>query len=390
MLVNSDSQQKEPKGKKFNSTKVKKVLIFLAIVLLMFFMEFSFWFSRMLYLTGFHTGYIEKWIKSDIFILIFLIIALVYPVETLYYSTGKLWNNFCAFIYKKMKVSRLSFQTFKVISVVVAGLIIPVVTTFVYIMWGWEYIDIPFEMIPWFAIIWVIFVVFHLMDKVENSHILLVISLVFITGVAFWSLMLRKGYFYSILLAISLNIAWVVWYCRSDRNDKKRMVIENIVANLLILFAFGTFYDSFVSFDRWYNPEIYGQTDFIGLQQAHSLKLLSLDFKYVCLHPFSAVYTQYGPARFWKVIAAFILVSVLIIYSGKLVSKKRHNIMLTFYIMWAVIFVFNLLGDLGFVPSIVRNPISHEPVMYEMILVLRMLRVRPHTDDLFSLSKSVE
>lgn len=101
-----------------------------------------------------------------------------------------------------------------------------------------------------------------------------------------------------------------------------------------------------------------------------------MDYKYAYMHPFSSIYTVFDGKMMIMYIAAFLLVSAIVLHVRELISKRRYNIMLAIYMGWAVLFIANLLGDLGFIPSILRAPFTYEPSMFELIIMLRLLMVK--------------
>lgn len=359
-----------------NVVRREKTLAGIALAIVVVFMECILYGSRC-WLNDYYWGkFFNDWAIRHILLVFMLIAAIIIPFEFLSSKFQTKLQAGYESLHKKLRIAWLTPHVMSITTLVVAGFVVPVAFLYMYIEHLYWYIHLSDNMIVWLSVIWVIMVLNKLMEIVDNPRVLLFISLALMTATGYWSLFLYGGYFYSILLTASLNISWNIWYIRSDHEHKKRTVIENFVANLLILFAFGTFYDSFVSVDRWFNPQIYGQTDFIRLQDAHSLKLLRMDYKYAYMHPFSSIYTVFSGRMLVMFILAFLLVSAIVVHAGKLISKKRYNIMLAIYMGWVVLFIANLLGDLGFVPSILRAPFTYEPSLYELIIMLRLLMVK--------------
>lgn len=382
MFIEDERQEEElAQVSVSNVVKREKTLAGIALAIVVVFMECILYGSRC-WLNDYYLGkFFDVWVIRHILLVFMLIATIIIPFEFLSSKFQAKLNAGYESIHKKLGIVWLSPQVISVITIVMAGFVGPIIFLYIYAEHLYWYISLSDSMIVWFSVIWVIFMLNRLMEIVDNPRILLFISLVFMTATGYWSLLLHGGYLYSILLVATLNISWDIWYIRSDHKHKKRTVIENIVANLLILFAFGTYYDSFVSVDRWINPQIYGQTDFIQLQNAHSLKLLRTDYKYVYMHPFSSIYTVFNSRMLVMYILAFLLVSAIVIHVGKLISQRRYNIMLAIYIGWVTLFIANLLGDLGFVPSILRAPFTYEPSLYELVIMLRLLVVKKGAEE---------
>lgn len=259
MFIEDERQEEElARVSVRNVVKREKALAGIALAIVVVFMECILYGSRCWFNDYYWGKLFNDWAIRHIILVLMLIEVTIIPFESLSSKFQIKLQSGYERLHKKIGMAWLSPQVINVITIVIAGFIVPVLFFYMYVEHIYWYISLSDSMIVWFSVIWVIFVLNRLMEIVDNPRVLLLISLVFMTAIGYWSLILYGGYFYSILLVVSLNISWNIWYIRSDHKHKKRTVIENFVANLLILFAFGTFYDSFVSVDRWFNPQIYG------------------------------------------------------------------------------------------------------------------------------------
>lgn len=174
-------------------------------------------------------------------------------------------------------------------------------------------------------------------------------------------------------VAVGLNLAWCVFLMKSDRKNKSISIISCIVVNLILFKLFVDITNRHNKIAAWFCREENDLTYEHLLLKNHSLQIskdISMGFS--ARHPFSAIYSYLGIAPLIIFILAFLVMGIMVILSRKLISEKRHNLVIGLYICFAIVFVYSFFADLGFVPT------SSVPVIYfrvQMIAIAVVIRL---------------
>lgn len=201
---------------------------------------------------------------------------------------------------------------------------------------------------------WIIINSFKL---IKNNIRLFIIGLFLImaNGTAVYSL--TDSFYNATLTTLAIFICWNVFNFMSDRNMRYKAF--SLIASIICageLFNIGVdLTDRYNLLSAWLNPteesNLAYSWEYLALNN-HSLNMPSdLPLHKQIFYPFLSINNYVGIAALLLMFLAFVIITIAFIRSRKILSKNRFSIAICIYTIFAVLYIYTLLADLGFVPT---------------------------------------
>ena len=201
---------------------------------------------------------------------------------------------------------------------------------------------------------WIIINSFKL---IKNNIRLFIIGLFLImaNGTAVYSL--TDSFYNATLTTLAMFICWNVFNFMSDRNMRYKAF--SLIASIICageLFNIGVdLTDRYNLLSAWLNPteesNLAYSWEYLALNN-HSLNMPSdLPLHKQIFYPFLSINNYVGIAALLLMFLAFVIITIAFIRSRKILSKNRFSIAICIYTIFAVLYIYTLLADLGFVPT---------------------------------------
>lgn len=164
---------------------------------------------------------------------------------------------------------------------------------------------------------------------------------------------LKESFFCAVLFAGSMLVAWNICNLISDRSHKLLSLFVSLVGSVGILCNAILITEKQTALMAWLNPEDYFiySWEHLALAQ-HSLKMPEdLWFsKHIC-HPFISTNYYLGVGALLLLFLVFVIVTIAFVRSYKILSENRFRLFTFIYTLFAVVYIYQFLADLGFVPT---------------------------------------
>ncbi|MGN0438323.1 MAG: hypothetical protein ACI4F4_07335 [Lachnospiraceae bacterium] len=285
-----------------------------------------------------------------------VLIVILIPLENINY----IWH--ADFVYKYTGIKQSNPKRNQLFAMIVMFAILCVICLFMnhrFIYWFEDF---------YFCHILTMFVLLMLVFSPQffQKNTSLVIFNISVITINSWIIYCCLHEFYmAFFAAVGLNLAWCVFLMKSNRDNKSISIISCIVINLILFKLFVDITHRHNKIAAWFCREENDLTFEHLLLKNHSFQIskdISMGFS--ARHPFCATYSYLGIVPLLIFILAFLVMGVMVILSRKYISEKRHNLMLGFYICFAIVFVYSFFADLGFVPT------ASVPVIYFNIQII--------------------
>ncbi len=177
--------------------------------------------------------------------------------------------------------------------------------------------------------IWVLTKSFYLL---KNDIALFIVDIALIIANSLVVYEITGDYYSCIITMVGLLIGWNICNFVSGRKYKILSLLASIVCGVV----------------TYYNVFYIGKHSFL---KQHTLSLDNIPVIEQYNHPFIAAYNYLGVVPFLLMIVAFIVATVAVIRSYKVLAKSRFIVMVFIYCLFATLYVYILLADLGFLPT---------------------------------------
>ena len=222
---------------------------------------------------------------------------------------------------------------------------------------------------------WIIINSFKL---IKNNIRLFIIGLFLImaNGTAVYSL--TDSFYNATLTTLAMYICWNVFNFMSDRGLKYKSF--SLIASIICgaeLFNIGveqTERNNILS--AYFNPtecNLPYSWEYLALNN-HSLNMPNnLPLHKQIFYPFLSINNYLGIAALLLMFLAFVIITIAFIRSRRLLSKNRFSVLIFIYILFAVLYIYTLLADLGFVPTAgYALHMSEKSYIVAIVIVIRL------------------
>lgn len=188
----------------------------------------------------------------------------------------------------------------------------------------------------------------------SNKHLLIIgLAAITLNGVVIYNI--QDSFFYAALFAGSMLVGWNICNLTSDRSHKILTSCASVLGGIVIFFSAILMEGKEKSLVAWLNPtaenNLIYSWEHLALSQ-HSLKMPEdLPFSRYWVHPFISTNYYLGTGAVILLILVFIVVTIAFIRSYKILSENRFRLFAFLYALFAVIYGYQFLADLGFVPT---------------------------------------
>lgn len=215
----------------------------------------------------------------------------------------------------------------------------------------------------------------------SNKHLLLIgLAAITLNGVVIYNI--QDSFFYAALFAGSMLVGWNICNLTSDRSHKILSSCASVLGGVGIFFGTILMEEKEKSLIAWLNPtaekNLIYSWEHLALSQ-HSLKMPEdLPFSRQWVHPFISTNYYLGTGAVILLILVFVVVTIAFIRSHKILSENRFRLFTFLYTLFAVIYVYQFLADLGFVPT-AGNVIFFYSATYILAvgIIIRLFITRP-------------
>lgn len=200
---------------------------------------------------------------------------------------------------------------------------------------------------------WILINTFSL---IKNDIILFIVGHAFIilNGVGIY--ILSNSFFTAAFITVSLILGWNICNFMSD---KKFKILKLIASLLCCAGSFGAAIGITGKFDvlsAWLFPYKEANLPYsweLQVLNHHSLNVPDTFFSWYrqLYHPFMAINTYLGVGALIIMFLAFLILTVAYVRSYKILSANRFKMLSVIYGLFAVIYLYMLLADLGFTPT---------------------------------------
>ncbi|MGN0437776.1 MAG: cysteine hydrolase family protein [Lachnospiraceae bacterium] len=206
------------------------------------------------------------------------------------------------------------------------------------------------------------------------SHIFIILN-----GIMIYSFM--DEFMFSFIFTFSLSVAYNICYLMSDRNNKLLQFCCSLLVNISTFIGMIFLFDRVEKLYVWLQPENYTNGLEHLMLKDHTLQLGEhVSWGFALRHDFSSLYSYLGVVPLCIFIFAFIVLTICIIYCGKLMPRKRYCMLLFLYFLIFMPVVYCLLADFGYVPTASMASISF-PGFIWIAAMLRLLIVKKVPQD---------
>lgn len=211
------------------------------------------------------------------------------------------------------------------------------------------------KLMTFFVTVFVAWILVNIFELIKNNIGLFIVSHLFIiaNGVAVY--LMTGGFYAAALITFSLVVGWNVCNFMSDRKYKLLNLLASVLCSAEMFNIAVDVTGKYRALDAWLNPDkeinLPYSWELKALSQ-HSLKLPE-DFPWYRQfnHPFLAINSHLGIGALILMFLAFVIITVAYIKSRKILTENRFKLLSFIYAMFAVLYVYMLLSDLGFVPT---------------------------------------
>ncbi len=273
------------------------------------------------------------------------IIVVLIPFEDI----GYIWKN--DLLYKHINVKISDVKKHQLINAVILYLVVALFGIWYKSQFFYSFFKMSLRYSFIITLI-VLYVLIHSFELLKKNLSLVVFDLTLIAANGLVLFLYTREFYVAFIVTLALNISWCIYMLNTERKYKLFMIFSSIVTNLFLLLSAIPITGREKKLYAWFNPEKSAFGFEHQVLREHSL-LLAKDagFRMVYRHPFSAIYSYLGVLSLIIFILAFIVMGALVIHSRKLVSKKRYQMMLGIFTIFATLFVYTFFADLGFVPT---------------------------------------
>lgn len=251
------------------------------------------------------------------------------------------------------------------------------------------------QIVMTFAMIWFMVNSFKLIKS--NTWLMVVdILAMFVNGAAiYW---ITNSSFKAGLTIISMYVAWNVCNSMSDRKNKLISLVASTISTAALFDLAIEFTGKQRALAVWFNPTLEINLPYsmeqriLGYNSLNLPECLAVSRQYN--HPFRATYHYFGLVALIIMIMAFVIITIAYIRSHKLLSKGRFNVLTCIYSMFAVLYIYTFLADLGYVPTafnVALLSVNMYAVAIGVVIRLFIVRKVPEsTIDFFSYNDELD
>lgn len=227
------------------------------------------------------------------------------------------------------------------------------------------------------VMVWILINCFKL---IKSNISLFVVSHLFIMVNGLNIFRMTNRFYITALVTISLVLGWNVCNFMSDRKYKLLSLLISVICSTELINIAIDITGKYRAFDAWLNPNkernlIYSR-ELRALNQ-HVLKLPDdLPWYKQYDHPFIAINTYLGIGALIVMFIVFIVITIAYIRSRKILSENRFKLTTFIYVMFAVVYVYTLSADLGFVPTATGVSLLLEKIHIVTIGIIIRLFIR--------------
>lgn len=211
------------------------------------------------------------------------------------------------------------------------------------------------KLITFIETVFVAWILANLFKLIKSYISLFIVSHLFIMANGMVVYFMTGGFYSAALITISLVVGWNICNIMLDRKYKLLNLLASVLCSAEIFNIAVDVTGKYRAFDAWLNPDkeinLPYSWELHALSQ-HSLKLPD-DFPWYRQfnHPFLSMNSHLGFVTLLLMFLAFVIISIAYIRSHKILSESRFNLLTFIYALFAVLYVYILLSDLGFVPT---------------------------------------
>lgn len=216
-------------------------------------------------------------------------------------------------------------------------------------------LDVGFKVISFCLSIMIAWIITESFTYIRKKILLFLSDIVLIVINATVIFRSTRSFFLMFIISVALLIGFN--FCNFIYRKSYKVVtgLASVVSGGLLLLVAKDCTRRFSAWSAWFRPEFNSELSCATVHQAlrsHSLNIpAGISEIEVYNHPFLMIYSYLGVVAFIMFILAFIVITIAYISSFKLVSKKRYSLLTFIYFIYAVLYIYMLLADLGFVPT---------------------------------------
>lgn len=231
-----------------------------------------------------------------------------------------------------------------------------------------------------------IFIMVFSFELIHSNIMLIIIDFVLAMANGIVMYIIQDLFYFSVFMLLGIFVAWNICNLISDRKHKVLNMTISLVISISTFFAAVYITGKERALSAWLNPTLKENLsiswEYNILREQHSFNMPDeITWTYQYYHPFLSIYKYLGGGALALFIMAFIAVTIAVIASVKLLSKKRYMVMVSLYSLGAVSFLYMMLADLGFVPTAYVNFIPMRLYIPIIGLIIRLFIVKETQSD---------
>lgn len=203
--------------------------------------------------------------------------------------------------------------------------------------------------------VFVAWILVNIFELIKSNIGLFIVSHILIMANGVVAYLMTGGFYAAALITISLVVGWNVCNFMSDRRYKLLTLLASVLCSAELFNIAVDVTGKYRALDAWLNPDKEINLPYsweLKVLSQHSLKLPeNFPWYRQFNHPFLAINSHLGIGALILMFLAFVIITIAYIKSRKILTENRFKLLSFIYAMFAVLYVYMLLSDLGFLPT---------------------------------------